>query len=138
MFKNRIWTLSAFCFVFSLHLIFEYNKHLVYEVCTRGFPGGTSGQEPACQCRRYKGLRLDPWVGKIAWRKAWQPLKYFCLENPTDRGAWQAIVCRVTESLTRLKRLSTCAHMQVCTTRTNHIFEERLLSSKFSGLYQKC
>ena len=26
------------------------------------------------------------------------PLQYSCLENPTDRGAWQAIVHRITES----------------------------------------
>ena len=26
------------------------------------------------------------------------PLKYSCLENPMDRGAWQATVHRVTES----------------------------------------
>ena len=24
------------------------------------------------------------------------PLQYSCLENPVDRGAWQATVCRVT------------------------------------------
>ena len=29
-----------------------------------------------------------------------------CLENPKDRGAWRAIVHRVTQSWTRLKRLS--------------------------------
>ena len=28
------------------------------------------------------------------------PLQYSCLENPTDRGAWRAIVHRVTESQT--------------------------------------
>ena len=100
--------------------------------------GGASGQEPACQCRRCKRLRLDPWVGKIAWRKAGKPLEYSCLENPMDRGAWRAMVYRVTKSLTRLKWLSTHGRTRVCTTRTNHIFEERLLSSKFSGLYQKC
>ena len=26
------------------------------------------------------------------------PLQYFCLENPKDRGAWQATVLRVTKS----------------------------------------
>ena len=34
------------------------------------------------------------------------PLQYNCLENPMDRGAWQASVHRVTRSLTQLKRLS--------------------------------
>ena len=27
----------------------------------RGFPGGASGEEPACQCRRPKRHRFDPW-----------------------------------------------------------------------------
>ena len=35
------------------------------------------------------------------------PLPYSCLENPMDRGAWQATVHRVAQSQTRLKRLST-------------------------------
>ena len=26
------------------------------------------------------------------------PLQYSCLENPMDRGAWRATVCRVAES----------------------------------------
>ena len=33
--------------------------------CLWGFPGGTSGKEPACQCKRLKRCRLDPWVRKI-------------------------------------------------------------------------
>ena len=53
-----------------------------------GFPGGASGKEPSCQSRRHKRCRFDPWAGKIPWRKAWQ-LQYSCLENSTDRGAWQ-------------------------------------------------
>ena len=43
----------------------------------RGFPGGTSSIEPACQCRRYKKCGFDSWVGKIPWRKAWQPTPVF-------------------------------------------------------------
>ena len=37
-----------------------------------GFPGGASGKEPACQCRRHKRCRFNPWVGKIPWRRARQ------------------------------------------------------------------
>ena len=36
------------------------------------FPGGASDKEPVCQCWRHQRLRLDPWVGKIPWRRAWQ------------------------------------------------------------------
>ena len=34
------------------------------------------------------------------------PLQYSCLENPRDGGAWWAAVHGVTQSRTRLKRLS--------------------------------
>ena len=35
-----------------------------------GFPDGTSGKEPVCQCRRHKRHRFDPWVRKIPWRRS--------------------------------------------------------------------
>ena len=38
-----------------------------------GFPGGTSGKEPACQCRRRKRRGFHSWVGKMPWRRARQP-----------------------------------------------------------------
>ena len=34
------------------------------------------------------------------------PLQYSCLENPRDRGAYLAAVYGVTQSWTRLRRLS--------------------------------
>ena len=40
-------------------------------------PGGASGKEPACQCRRHKRCGFDPWVRKISWRRAWQPTPVF-------------------------------------------------------------
>ena len=56
---------------------------------------------------------LDPWVGGIPWRRKWLPLQYSCLENPMDRRAWWATVHGVTKSQTRLKRLSTHAHIAI-------------------------
>ena len=38
---------------------------------------GTSCKESTCQCRRHKRHRLQPWVGKIPWRRAWQPTPVF-------------------------------------------------------------
>ena len=43
----------------------------------RGFPHGTGGKEPACQCKRCKRHGFDPWVRKIPWRRAWQPTPVF-------------------------------------------------------------
>ena len=34
-------------------------------------------------------------------------LQYSCLENPMDRGAWQAMVQRVAQNQTQLKQLGT-------------------------------
>ena len=39
------------------------------------------------------------------------PLQHSCLENPMERRAWWAIVHKVAQSQTRLKRLSTHAHV---------------------------
>ena len=38
------------------------------------------------------------------------PFQYSCLENPMDRGAWQATVHWVTQSQIQLKQLSRLAH----------------------------
>ena len=40
-------------------------------------PGGASGKESACQCRRCKRHKFDPWVRKIPWSRKWQPTLVF-------------------------------------------------------------
>ena len=37
--------------------------------CT-GLPGGSAVKGSPCQCRR---RQFHPWVGKIPWRRNWQP-----------------------------------------------------------------
>ena len=44
---------------------------------SRNFPGGAGGKESICQCRRLKRPGFNPWVGKIPWRRAWQPTPAF-------------------------------------------------------------
>ena len=64
------------------------------------FPGGSEknpgGKEPAGQCKRHG---LDPWIGKIPWRRKWQPTPVF-LPGKFPRGAWRATVHGVTKSRT--------------------------------------
>ena len=50
---------------------------LVCPMWVQGSPGSASGKEPACQCRRSKRHGFDSWVGKIPWRRAWQPTPIF-------------------------------------------------------------
>ena len=46
---------------------------MVTFMCQHGFPGGASGKEPACQCRRYRRRGFNSWVGNIPWSRKWQP-----------------------------------------------------------------
>ena len=62
------------------------------------------------------GGRQEMWVrfpsilGRFPGGGNGNPPQYSCLENPINRGAWQATVHRVVQSWTQLKRLST-AHL---------------------------
>ena len=66
-----------------------------------------SGKEPTCQCRRCKRHWFDPWVGKIPWRRKWQPTLDFSL---AQKVPWTEHPGRLqstgSQSRTRLKRLS--------------------------------
>ena len=61
-----------------------------------GLPTWLGGKETTCQCRKH---RFDPWLGKVPWRRKWQPTPYSCLENPMDRGAWWATAHGVATEL---------------------------------------
>ena len=52
---------------------FTQNLHLGNWSLLICFPGGTRGKETACQYRKQKRHGFDPCVGKILWRRAWQP-----------------------------------------------------------------
>ena len=87
-----------------------------------GFPGGTSGKEPTCQFRRWKRHGFDPWSARSPGGGHGNPLQYSCLENSTDRGAWQATVHGVIKSRTR-PRMHTPAwiYVQWAITRVQQI-----------------
>ena len=64
--------LSSLCQLYSrLPLAIWFTRGSVY------MSRGASGKEPACQCRRCKRHRFDPWVREISWRRAWQPIPVF-------------------------------------------------------------
>ena len=54
-----------------------------------GLPRWLSGKESACQSRRHRRRRLDPWVGKIAWRRKWQPSTVFL---PGKSHGWRSLL----------------------------------------------
>ena len=62
-----------------------------------GFPGGASGKEPTASARDVGSI---PGSGRSPAGGHSNPLQYSCLENPMDRGVWQATVYKVTKSQT--------------------------------------
>ena len=51
-----------------------------------------------------------PGLGRSPGEGHGNPVQYSCLENPMDRGAWQAKVHSVAKNQTRLTLLHTHAH----------------------------
>ena len=49
-----------------------------------------------------EGLGLIPGLGRSPGEGNVNPLQYYCLENPMDRGAWKATAHGVAKSRTRL------------------------------------
>ena len=60
-----------------------------------GFPGGSDGKESACNAGDPGSI---PRLGRSFGEGHGNPLQYSCLENPMDRGAWQASVPGLAES----------------------------------------
>ena len=92
----------------STYTCFFSNSKYYTTILFRGFPGGASGKKPTSQCRRHKRHSI-PRSGRSPGGEHDNPLQYFCLENPMDRGVWQTTVHSVAKSRTQLKRLSTHA-----------------------------
>ena len=74
------------------------------ESTVRGLPWWLSYKESTCNAG---DTGLIPGSGRSPGEGHGNPLQYSCLENPMDRGAWQATVHRVAQSQIQLKRLNT-------------------------------
>ena len=60
-----------------------------------GIPGGSDGKESACNTGYQVSIRASRWSPEEG---NGYPLQYSFLENPMDRGAWQATVHGVAKS----------------------------------------
>ena len=64
------------------------------------FPGGSGSKEPACSAGDPGSI---PGSGRSPGEGNSNPLQYSCLENPMDRGAWQATLHGVAKSQAQLR-----------------------------------
>ena len=67
------------------------------------FPGGSDGKASAYNVG---DLRSIPGSGRSSGEGNGNPLQYFCLENPMDRGASWAAVRGVAKSRTQLSNFT--------------------------------
>ena len=78
-----IWEVSGFlggtnfCLLLRVPWLRNSQKRKMIQMLVQGFPGGTSGKGPTCQCRRLTRHRFHPCVRKISWRRAQQPIAVF-------------------------------------------------------------
>ena len=65
-----------------------------------GHMGNSNSKESACNAGDLGSIHGS---ARSPGEAHGNPLQYSSLENPMDRGAWQATVCRVTKSRTQVK-----------------------------------
>ena len=71
-------------------------------------PDGSVDKELTCQCRRRRRHGFDHWLGKIPWRRAWQPTSIFF--RGESQGQRSLVGC---SSSSGHKELDTTEH--ICT-----------------------
>ena len=71
----------------------------IFLMFDKNVPDGSDSKESACNMGN---LGLIPGSRRSPGEGNGNPFQYSCLENSTDRGAWQATVHGVTKSRTQL------------------------------------
>ena len=96
----------------------------------RRSPGEGNGNPLQFSCRRLKRHGLDLWVGKIPWRRAWQPTPIFLHEKSHGQSSLAGYIDhKVAKIRTQLKQLSAHTNMMIRITSTsfiNHANKERV------------
>ena len=104
-----------------------------------GLPRQLSGKESSCRCRRF---RLDPWVGKIPWRRKWKPTPVFLPGKSRGQGSlvgyspWGHRVRHYCELVAKTTLLQRMGHHQAHNmNRSRHLLYsvQRELSSVLCG-----
>ena len=68
-------------------------------ILVMGFPGGSVVKNPPANARDASSI---PGLGRSPGEGNGNPLQCSCMENPMDRGTWQATIHGVAKSWTQL------------------------------------
>ena len=83
------------------------------------FLWGHSSEESACQCRRHRKHRFDPWVEEIPWRRKWQPTPVFLPGKSHRQRSLAGYSPRGPKESDRTEDLSTRAECNRCPSKNN-------------------
>ena len=95
-------------------------------------PRWHSGKESACQCRRCKRHRFDPWVAKIPWSGKWQPTPVFLPGKSHEQRSL------VGYSPWGRKESNSTEHMYTQTNQRTHLPISPSLAFSFQDLFFDC
>ena len=102
-----------------------------------GFLGGASGRELSASAGDFRDMGSILGSGRSPGGGPGNTPQYSCLENPIDRGAWQATVHRVSKSQTQLKQLSTYILVRVAALANQYTPDNSIPSHKhYKGSFQ--
>ena len=93
--------------------------HVTNYVLSKGFPCGAMVKNPPAKAGDLRDEGSIQGLGRSPGEGNGDRLQYSCLENPMDRGAWRAVVHRVTKSWTELKQLN--MHVRIKSLRASQV-----------------
>ena len=117
-FKYNYWNNSVHIFdmlAVSTCIYLKVNtiSNSIYYTCyfKQGFQDGSVGKRICLQCTTPRRCGFEPWVGKIPWRRAWQPNPVFF---PGKSNGQKSLMGYTPQVQTQLKQLSmhTCYFKQ--------------------------
>ena len=102
----------------AMSILFPFNMAL--KLWMLYFPGGSDGKASVYNAG---DPGSSPGLGRSPGEGNSNPLQYYCLENPMERGAWKAAVYGVAKSWTRLSDFTSLHFTSVHFTHTHtHIY----------------
>ena len=104
------FTLNSYLIIYKLsgqRTLSLFEVSIISECCWcwTGFLSGASCKEFACHAGDPRNVGLTPGSGRSGEGNG-SPLQYSCLENPMDRGVWQATVRQDHKELDTTEHLS--------------------------------
>ena len=97
----------SLCFWLLIPSLTLFSTLLVKHLWNNYLPGCASGKQLPANAGDIRDVKLIPGSGGSPVEGHGNLLQYSSLENPTDRGAWQATIRGIAKGQTQLKQLHT-------------------------------